>query len=136
MLPSRLLERTRQMSPPALPPGQVGLFLPPTRAIFQPLWEKPRAEREECLSTFPSRSRPLCLKTKFSTDVAGSLLGARRYDFKARPTSPDEQRTIITMVKPTNTIRPTNHVQPASNRRPDQEQPSFTWVSDPDLLLV
>ena len=52
MLPSRLLECTRQMSPPALPPGQVGLLLPPTRAIFKPLWEKPRAEREECLSTF------------------------------------------------------------------------------------
>ena len=89
MLPSRLLECTRQVSPPALPPGQVRLFLNPTRAIFQPLWEKPRAEREDCLSKLP-RSRPLSLKTKFSTDVAGSLLGARRYDFKARPTSPDE----------------------------------------------
>ena len=41
------------MSVPALPPGQVELFLPPTRAIFQPLWGKPRAEREECLSTSP-----------------------------------------------------------------------------------
>ena len=58
MLSSRLLECIRQVSPPALPPGQVGLFLPPTRAIFQPLWEKPRAEREECLSTFsPARGR-------------------------------------------------------------------------------
>ena len=39
------------------------------------------------------------------------------------------------MVKPTNTISPTNHVRPASKRRRDQEQPSFRWVSNPDLLL-
>ena len=42
---------------------------------------------------------------------------------------------MITMVKPTNTIRPTNHVRPTSKRRRDQEQPSFRWVSNPDLLL-
>ena len=72
------------MSVPALPPGQVELFLPPTRAIFQPLWGKPRAEREECFSTSPPRSRPLCRKTKFTTDAAGSLLGPRRCDSPTR----------------------------------------------------
>ena len=71
------------MSVPALPPGQVELFLPPTTAIFQPLWGKPRAEKEECLSTSSlPRSRPLCRKTKFTTGAAGSLLGPRRCDFK------------------------------------------------------
>ena len=50
MLPSRLLECTRQVTPPPLRPGQVEPFLPPTRAIFQPLWGKMRAERRECLS--------------------------------------------------------------------------------------
>ena len=62
MLPSRLLESIHQVSPPALPPGQVGLFLSPTRAIFQPLWEKPRAEREECLSTSASARGRCALK--------------------------------------------------------------------------
>ena len=33
MLPSQLLERTRQMSPPALPPGLVGLFLEETESF-------------------------------------------------------------------------------------------------------
>ena len=82
MLPSRLLECTRQVLPPPLRPGQVEPFLPPTRAIFQPMWGKTRAERGECLSIFLPRSRPLCRKTKFTTDAAGSLLGARRCDLR------------------------------------------------------
>ena len=102
--------------------------------IFQPLWEKLRAEREKMSSDILPRSRPLCLKTKFSTDVAGSLLDARKYDFKGRPTSPDEWSTIITMEKPTNPNRPKNHVRPASSRRPDQEQFSLRWVSNHELL--
>ena len=88
VLQSRLLAYVRQVSPPALRPGHVELFLLSTRAIFQPLWGLLRAERGECLSTSLSRSRPLCLETKFTTDVAGSLLGARRCDIKARPTCP------------------------------------------------
>ena len=39
--------------------------------MFQPLWGKMRAERGECRSISPSRSRPLCRKTKFTTDAAG-----------------------------------------------------------------
>ena len=65
ILPSQLLECIHQVSPPALPPGQVGLFLPPTRAIFQPLWENPRAEREECLSTSPPARGRCALKRRF-----------------------------------------------------------------------
>ena len=103
MLQSRLLAYIRQVSPPALRPGQVELFLPSTRAMFQPLWGKPRAERGECLSTSLSRSRPLCLKTKFTTDVAGSLLGARRCDIKARPTCPS--RSLVRLVRGGNVER-------------------------------
>ena len=55
---------TREVTPPPLRPGQIEPFLPPTRAIFQPLWGKTRAERGECLS-----------KTKFTIDAAGSFSG-------------------------------------------------------------
>ena len=53
MFPSQLLDCTRLVTSPPLRPGQVEPSLPPTRAIFQ----------------------PLCRKTKFTTDAAGSLLG-------------------------------------------------------------
>ena len=102
MLPSQLLEGTRQLSPPPIRPGQDEPFLP-SRAIFQPLWGKPRAERGECLSTSPPRSRPLCLKTKCTTDVAGSLLGARRCDIMARPTCPS--RGLVRFVRGGNVER-------------------------------
>ena len=60
MLPSRLLECTRKVPPPPLRPGQVEPFLSPTRAIFQPLWGKTRAERGECPSIFPPPARGRC----------------------------------------------------------------------------
>ena len=72
---SRVLACIRQMSPPALPPGQVELFLPPTRAICQPLWGKPRAEREECLSTSsPARGRCAAKRSFPLTLLARSLV--------------------------------------------------------------
>ena len=74
LFPSRLLECTRPVTPPSLRPGQVEPFLPPTRAIFQPLWGKTRAERGECLSISPpargrcaaKRSLPLTLLARSS----------------------------------------------------------------------
>ena len=77
MVRSRQFECNRQVPAPPSRPSQVEPFLPPTRAICQPLWGKTRAEREECLSVslpLPG-SRPLCRKTKFTTDAAGSLSG-------------------------------------------------------------
>ena len=80
LLPSWLLECTRQVTPPP-----IGLAkLSPScfnESDFQPPWGKTRAERGD------PRSRPLCRKTKFTTDAAGSLFGARRCGLKARPTS-------------------------------------------------
>ena len=96
-LPSQLLEGTRQLSPPPLRPGQDEPFLPP-RAIFQPLCGKERMSFD-----IPPRSRPLCLKTKFTTDVAGSLLGARRCDIMARPTCPS--RGLVRLVRGGNVER-------------------------------
>ena len=81
----RLLKRTR-LSPPALRPGQDESFLHPTRAISS-RGEKGDRKGENVFRHPPPRSRPLCLKTKFTTDAAGSLFGASRCDFKARPTS-------------------------------------------------
>ena len=101
MLPSQFLEGT-QLSPPLLRPGQDEPFLP-SRAVFQLLWGKPRAESGECLSTSLPHSRPLCLKTKFTTDVAGSLLGARRCDIMARPTCPS--RGLVRFVRGGNVER-------------------------------
>ena len=60
MLPSRLLECTRQVTPPPLRPGQLEPFLSPTRAIFQPLWGTTRAETGEYLSISSPPTRGRC----------------------------------------------------------------------------
>ena len=77
MLRSRHFECSRQVPAPPSRPGQVEPFLPPTRAICQPLWGKTqRGKGRMSFDTPPLfRSRPLCLKTKFTTDAAGSFSG-------------------------------------------------------------
>ena len=86
MLPSQFPECTRQVSPPALRPGQVEPFCLQQEQYFSRCGVS-RERKGKNVFRHPPRSRPLCLKTNSTTNVSGSLLGARRCDFKARQTS-------------------------------------------------
>ena len=98
-----------------LRPGQVEIYLPPTRARFQPLWGKPRGGKGRMSFDILPRSRPLCRKTKFSTDAADSLLAARRCDFKARPNSARD-------IPPNSGTGPNSSVRAATWVKREQDQ--------------
>ena len=67
--------------------GHVEPFLPPTRAIFQPLWGKTRVERGECLSISTLPLEAAVSQNEVYHRRCWLVLGARRCDFKARPIS-------------------------------------------------
>ena len=89
MLPSRLLECLRPFGLAKMSPSSESDI---SAAVGKAESGKGRMSFDILLS----RSRPLCLKTKFTTDVAGSLFGARRCDIMARPTCPS--RGLVRLV--------------------------------------
>ena len=83
LFPSWLLECTRQVPPPPFGLAKLSPSCLQRERYFSRCGAKRERKGENVLSISPPRSRPLCRKTKFTTDAAG----ARRCDFKARPTS-------------------------------------------------
>ena len=87
LLPSRLFECTRPVTPPPVRPGQVEPFLPPTRAIFQPLWGQNESGKERKMSFDISPPLEAAVpQNEIYHRRCWLALVARRCDFKARPT--------------------------------------------------